>query len=140
MNNKIKNRILKYSLTVGVALGVAYAIASARGVLNGGLSADVIYRYLSDAFFIPGAILVLIGALVFISTTGFFDSLGYIGTVAVRALVPGMRMQRAERFADYKERRSEGRIRGYSFLFFVGLVFLAVGGVFTVLFYSAYGG
>lgn len=134
---KAVTAILKYSIATGVAAGIAVAIMSARGVFDGSLPLDQVYRYLSDAFFIPGAILVLFGALVFISTTGFFDSISYIGMVAIRALIPGMRMNKGERYVDYKERKSEGRISGYSFIFFVGLAFLAVGIIFTALFYTA---
>jgi len=135
-NNKFKLAVIKYAIATAVAGVISLLLMNSFGVFSGTLPIDQIFRYMSDAFFVPGALLVLFGAMVFISTTGFFDSIGYIGAVAIRALVPGMRLNRGEKFVDYKERKSESRITGYSFIFFVGLAFLLLGVLFTVLFFT----
>ncbi len=95
------------------------------------------YRLLADAFTIPGVIFIMVGALVFVSTAGFFDMLSYALGRFAGAFIPFYR-KKDETFFDYKTRKSEERFRGYSFLFYVGILFLVIAGVFMILFFSVY--
>jgi hypothetical protein len=95
------------------------------------------YRVLTDAFSIPGVILIMVGCLVFISTDGFFDMISYALSKLGRSLVPFSK-KTDESYYDYKTRKSGQRFTGYSFLFFTGLAFLAVALVFLALFFANY--
>ena len=98
--------------------------------------ADIRYLQLSDAFFVPGIVMLLVGVLVWISTTGFFDSISYIATIGLRALIPLMRRDKSEEYYDYKARKEGKRINGYSFVLISGAIYLAIGVIFTILYFT----
>ena len=93
-----------------------------------------IYRDLADAFTVPGLLAVLIGALVWVPTTGFFDALTFGVGILFKGLLPFKKGERFERFYDYKARKDEKRFTGYGFIVISGAVYLAIGIVFTALF------
>ena len=126
---------------------VRYAVTAALAALtvighlwlhdwSSSLAAEERYRILCDAFTVPGLMLVLIAALVALSNEGSFDALGYAARYAVRRLIPGLGL-RQETYGEFVERRREqGRVRGYGFLWHVGLVFLCAAAVFLYLYYK----
>jgi hypothetical protein len=90
---------------------------------------------LADAFTIPGVIFIMVGCLVAISTTGFFDSISYAMKSLARAIIP-FHDTTDEKYYDYKTKKESKRFTGYGFIFVVGGVFTAISLVFTVLFMS----
>ena len=97
------------------------------------------YRVLSNAFTSPGVILLAVGALVWVSTTGALDMYSYAVGGLFRRFIPGARLTNPaekESFYDYTQRKKEKRIRGYGFLFVTGGIFTAVGIVFLILFHT----
>ncbi|MCI9071631.1 MAG: DUF3899 domain-containing protein [Lachnospiraceae bacterium] len=94
-------------------------------------------RMLSDAFLIPGLLMVLFGLLVVLSGKGALDGISYALRRAVGMLLPGSRL-REERFFDYVERKREKPLRGYGFLFVVGGIFLLVSIFYYIRFYQLY--
>ena len=130
--------ILKYSITT-VAAGLMSLFALyLRDFRNAPTLADR-YKHLADAFTIPGVLLVMIAALVWISSTGFFDGLAYAFTRVGGMLIPFYKKGRQHQtYYDYKMAQKDKEIKGYSFLFFVGLFFLTVAIVFVILFESVY--
>ena len=105
--------------------------------LNGFWEVDTIiekYTILADAFTIPGVLLIMISALIWVSSEGFFDGLSYAFSRVGSYLIPFYRKSlEHENYYDYKQRKNEKRLHGYSFLFFVGLAFFAVAIVFLCL-------
>lgn len=94
------------------------------------------YKILSDAFTFAGVLLILFAALVFISSKGGFDGIGYSLGRLVKMLIP-FANRRDETYAQYKERkRAKGITKGYSCVFFSGLAYFAVSIVFLVLYYN----
>lgn len=93
-----------------------------------------IYSNLADAFTVPGLLMVLVGALVWVSTTGFFDTLTFGVSILFKGLLPFKKGERFERFYDYKARKDEKRLTGYGFIVISGAIFLVIGIIFTVLF------
>ena len=126
---------------------VRYAVTAALAVLasaghlwlhgwSSALPREERYRILCDAFTVPGLMLVLAAALVALSNEGSFDALGYAMRYAVQRLIPGAGL-RQETYGEFVERRREqGRVRGYGFLWHVGLAFLCAAAVFLYLFYK----
>ncbi|GFH93733.1 hypothetical protein IMSAGC003_00261 [Lachnospiraceae bacterium] len=95
------------------------------------------YRMLSDAFLIPGLLMVLFGLLVILSGKGALDGISYALRRAVGMLLPGTGL-RNERYFDYVERKREKPLRGYGFLFVVGGGFLLVSIFYYIRFYQLY--
>ena len=133
-----KNILLKYGITTACAGLLVWLFLDLRDFTK---VADVAERYkmLADAFTIPGVILVMLAALVWISTDGFFDGLSYIFSRIGGMILPFYGAQKAHQtYYDYKMSKKDKRIKGYGFLFFVGLAFVAVAVVFTCLHASVY--
>ncbi len=136
MNDKIRAIILKYliSICIGGAFVTLFLIGNGYSEMTDPVSK---YRALTDAFSIPGVIFLMVGCLVFVSTDGFFDMLSYGLSKFARSLIPFSKKSE-ETFYEYKTRKSQNRFTGYSFLFFVGLLFLTVAIVFLILFFNVY--
>ena len=92
------------------------------------------YRMLCDAFTVPGLLMILLGALLWVSNEGALDGLSYSLRLAVYALIPGKRKDGYEKYGDYVERRSQKKVKGYAFLFQCGLVDMVVAVGFLVLY------
>ena len=92
------------------------------------------YRMLCDAFTVPGLLMILMGALLWVSNEGALNGVSYCLRMALFALIPGKRQQGYEKYGDYVERKSQKKIHGYGFLFLCGSVVMAVALVFLVLY------
>ena len=136
MSERVKVNLIKYGCSAAfVALFAGTYIASRDFG-----TADLVTKYLilCDAFTVPGMLLILFGCLMWASTTGVLDGLGYVMRYAVFSLIPGKRLERDEKYGDYIERKSQNRAKGYGFLFIAGLVTMAVALIFMALFYANY--
>ena len=135
----LKKNLLKIVASGSIALGLAYLYISLRADLSDPASLPTLewYRVICDAFTIPGLVFTMLGLLVSLSNQGALDGIGYAATVAFKMLIGAGANQ--ERYAEYLERRKANRLKGYGFLYVVGLACLAVALVFMGLFYSQYG-
>ena len=131
--SKVKSLLIKYGCCAVFDALMVWGIVSSRDFSKGGL--ETFYRYWSDAFFIPGILLILGGLLMFVANEGSFDAIGYLMRSVIAKVVPGDRMKH-ETYAEYVERRNEKKVTGYSFLFIAGLVTVAISTVFLVLYYQ----
>ena len=138
MNNNIRNIIIKYAVALGIGAGFVFTF---MWLNDYSLVTEQIekYRLLTDAFSIPGVIFIMVGCLVFVSTDGFFDMITFGLGKAKSMLIPFSKKS-DETFYDYKQRKAKNRLTGYSFLFFTGLAFLMVAGIFLILFFRVYNG
>ena len=133
MSDRAKN-FLKYSITAMIGAVFASLVIELHAYADAEAWSER-FRILSDACTIPGVVILGIGALVMISNEGFFNGISYAVQYAVSMLIPGSN-KKYEKYGDYVERKQEkGPIRGIAFLFVVGGVYLALGVLFTVLFY-----
>ena len=133
MSKELKTRLIKYGASAGFVVLMAYFYISLRDFAGAELAEK--FRMLSDSLTIPGVLLIMAGAMLWASNQGALDGLGYVTSTMVRGLIPGGRAKADERYADYVERKRNNPIRGYSFLFLTGGIAVAIGLVFTVLFY-----
>ena len=134
--SKLKVNLIKYGCSAAFVALMAGAYIGLRDFAG----AELVDRYLilCDAFTVPGMLLIMFGCMMWASTTGALDGLGYCVRFAVFSLIPGKRLERDERYGDYIARKRENRVKGYGFLFISGLVTMAVALVFMALFYSLY--
>lgn len=134
MNEKILSYIKKYTISF-VIMGIATLfILYLRGVFSGGVKD--IFLHLADAFTIPGVVMLMVGVMVWISTTGSFDMLTYGLVRAKDSLIPSPQ-RKHETFYDYKVSKNGKRIKDYSFLFISGGIYMIPSLVFNILYYVA---
>ena len=135
MSKQSKVRLIKYgccALFVGL---MAYTYIALRDFA--GATMLVKYQMLCDAFTIPGLLLVMVGALIWIGNMGALDGVAYAVSFAIRSLIPGARYK-DERYGDYVARKRENKVRGYGFLLISGCITMLIAIVFYILFYVEY--
>ena len=134
--NNLKKTIIKYASAAVIGACLCVLVLWLSGY-SSELAPSEKYKILTDVFSGPGSVFIMIGCLVAVSTSGFFDMLSYGFGKAARMLIP-MSKKNDETFYDYKMRKNEDRLSGYSFIFFTGLAFLLISIVFLILFYCNY--
>lgn len=121
---------------IGLALGVA--VLMTEDIFSAETTLDIL-RILTDAFTVPGLLLMGAAGLVFGSERGAFDGVGYGLHIAVGHFVPGASsLEKPESFYDYVERKREKNKKGSSLapcLFFTGLAFFLVSLVLLVVYF-----
>lgn len=134
-----KTALLKYGITAAAAALVSWLTLDLHGFAYVTGDADK-YRILADAFTIPGVTLIMVWLLVLVSAEGIFGGIGYALTYTISTLIPGLGGKKTEAYADYLERKQANRAAKMkcSFLWHVGLAFMALAGVFIILFYRVY--
>ena len=139
MSSNVKKNLIKYGVTIGLALLLAFFYVYVRIDFSAPGATPLVewYRTVCDGFTIPGLILVMLGCLMSLSNIGAMDGLGYVVSIAVKMLIPGGALN-MERYKEYLDRRRENRVKGYGFLYLVGGGCLAIALVFMVLFYGIY--
>ena len=131
MNEKIISFIKKlvgaFAL-MGAATTIVLMLREHSNTLDGAQK----YLNLADAFTIPSVIMLMLGVLVWVSTTGSFDMIGYGLKKAKDAFFPSKYTH--EQFYDYKVRQDEKRIKGYGFMFISGGIYLVPAIIFNILY------
>ena len=128
--------LFKYSITVAIGAIIAVFLMWQHNLL-GAESNMSRFHILSDAFVVPGMLILLSGVLVWVSNFGIFDTLGYAGSRVGSMFIPFYRKSfDHQTFYDYKESRKGKRISGYSFMFVVGGAFFIIGVVFLILYFA----
>ena len=136
MNKNLKSLLLRYGITAFVGLMIMWTVLSLHGYSTASTVLDK-YRILTDAFSIPGILIVMLGTLVWISNQGMFSGFTFVMGRMFRALIPLGRNKENKTYYEYvQEKREKGQASGYGFLFIVGGAFCAVSAVFMILFYS----
>lgn len=136
MSKRFRGALLKYSTSALFVILTVWGFLALRDFENAALVDQ--YRMLCDAFTVPGLLLILFGALVWVSNAGALDGLAYCVRYAIFMLIPVRPGVREEKYGDYVERRSKNRVKGYGFLFWSGLVTMVIAFVFMGLYYSVY--
>lgn len=97
---------------------------------------DLVTRYmiLSDAFAVPGLFLLMFGVMIWLTNQGALDGVTFCLHYVFSSLMPGRNGQRAESYAQYIERKSGKRTKGYGFLLWIGLASFIIGLVFFILY------
>lgn len=134
MNEKIVSLIKKYVGAFAV-MGVGTAVVLILREHSAQLDKAQKYLNLADAFTIPSVVMLMLGVLVWISTTGSFDALGYAFNRAKEAFIPTI--YKHEQFYDYKVRKDKKRKKGYGFMFISGGIYIIPAIIFNILYACA---
>jgi len=129
-----------------VVTAIKYASAVACGLLVGGVylfSNDFfgqdlrnMYRLLSDAFMLPGFLMVCLGLMIWLSNEGAWHGVAFVLIRAVKFLIPFGRGTKDENYGEFVARQSKKQITGFSFIIVTGVIFLIISAVFMVLFHQ----
>ena len=129
-----KRSWLGYVIVVAIEIGITAMILSTNHILSVGGKREV-YRILSDAFGIPGIIMILIGVLTVISDSGEFYGIGYSFRYLGDRLMPGRSSKKPLKYADYVDnKRSKPHASLRTYFLLPGAGFAIVGLVFLILF------
>lgn len=137
MSDRLRKNLIKYGSCVAAGLLTGCGYLSGKDIFNQPLIDQ--YRLLSDAFMLPGFLMVAVGLLIFLANEGAFTGVGFIAQKAVGLLIPFLYKQKGETYGQYVERKTGKPTKGYGFLLICGCVFLAVSAVFVVLFNQVHG-
>lgn len=121
-------------IAAGIGLAFALLFLLARGTFQGGDQTQAL-KDLSDAFMIPGAMMLCVGALLYVSGNGVFDMLNY-GVAKVLLLIRSEKHRAAfpKTYYDYMQAKADKRPSGYAYLLWTGLAFLLVALAFAASF------
>ena len=128
-----------YLIHGGIALFCVILLLVNRGFFT---AEDLETRVLAaaDSFTAVGLIFTCFGLLVWISSTGVFDMLGYAIQKGAHALVPGLVKFDAEDFYEYKmELKDKKKKSSYSAILKVGLVIFSIAVVLVIVWYKVSG-
>lgn len=127
---------LKYYIQAGVGFALAFTVMVYRGLFSKPSIADKIMA-VGDGFTVAAVLYLGVGALMWISTTGFFDIFGYAVKKAAHALIPGMVNDDVGRYYEYKVEKEEKR-KGFleHFTLKLGLIFLILSAIFLFIWYQ----
>ncbi|MBQ9481005.1 MAG: DUF3899 domain-containing protein [Clostridia bacterium] len=123
---------LKLTVMLLIGMIIALIVVVMRKVWS---DTDIrtVYRDLSDAFTVPGALLILLSGLIFVSNGGAFYGFSFAMLKFFNVFRSNANRNR-EGYKEYCERKREKRVAGYSYIFFAGVILLIPGIVFLVLY------
>ena len=91
---------------------------------------------LSDAFSTAGLLMILFAGVLLVSGEGAFLGIGYALKNALRLFIPALG-KRWETYTRYRQRNAEKeKLQGQGVLFFAGVFFLMVGGLFLMIWWK----
>lgn len=125
----------EYAITAAIAFAVGVLIALSRGIFQED-ELDMIITIISDAFFIPGVLLICVGLIVYASNEGLFLSIAY-GFKAIGRTITAKKDEKLmeEKYHEYYARQMEKKTKCKHFLI-VGLVFVVISLLFVVIYFS----
>ena len=136
MKQETKVTLRNYGICVGIEVLIAFLVIWSKGFFTE--SAAVNIQILSDAFFVSGILMTLFAGMMYVSSEGALIGIGFVLRNVVLAFVP-MGRARHERYADYRARKlSQAKKHSNRHILVTGLIFLFIGVVFTVIWYTAF--
>lgn len=134
MKQENKSVLIKYLICFGIAAVITVAVFGIRGFFNENPAHNV--QVLADGFFVSGILMTMYAGMIFISNQGALIGIGFVIRNTVLAwFVPGGR-KKQELYKDYRERKmSEKKAPTDACILIMGLIFLAIGIVFNVIWY-----
>jgi hypothetical protein len=126
--------LLSWVIPFAVGALITFLVYRYRsGFAYADLKGDRTLACLSDGAFVAGVILLGVGILVWVSTTGFFDMLAYGMRGLGRALLPFLGLRKHENYYEYKQEKAEKRHPITAAVPVSGIFWLLLGGLFLTL-------
>ena len=139
MKEENKSLLIKYAICVIVAsliLGIVVWSKFNQAEDFELAAPSFIFQVLSDGFSVSGILLVLFSGLMFVSGEGALLGIGFVMRNVILWFVPMGKMHQ-ESYQQYRERKI-GRTKksGNGCILVTGLVFLLIGVIFTIIWYT----
>lgn len=131
-------KYIRYWVQALIGLLLSIAVMAARGLFAGGNAADRV-MIVCDGFTVTALLFLSVGALAWIATTGFFDIFSYAVRKGAHAILPGLVHNSLGGYYEYRLEKEEARKkgnRGEKSTFLVGVGFLLVSIILTVIWYQ----
>lgn len=122
----------KYLITAGVGVVIAVVVLACKGTFTH-KAVLLILQDLCDAFFIPGAIFICFGGIVWASNGGAFDMLKYGGIKFIDRFRKNVINKKYHTFYDYREAQ-KGKEKSSLYFLLIGLAFVVVAVAFYIAF------
>ncbi len=124
--------MIKYAICFGIAALMTFIVFWINGFFTDDISVNV--QILSDGFCVSGILMILFSLMMYISGEGALIGISYVLRNVVLAFVP-MGRKKHEFYKDYRERKlAEKKLKASDHaLLFTGLLFLAVGIIFLII-------
>ena len=136
MKQETKVTIRNYAICVAIEVLIAFLVIWSKGFLVHSTAVNI--QILSDAFFVSGILMTLFAGLMYVSSEGAFIGVGFVLRNVVLTFIP-MGRAKHERYADYRARKlSEAKKHNNRYILVTGLIFLFIGIVFTVIWYTVF--
>ncbi len=133
MKQETRVTLTKYAICFGIEVLIAYLVIWSKGFFTQSTAVNI--QILSDAFFVSGILMTLFAGMLYVSGEGALIGIGFVLRNVVLAFVP-MGRAKHELYADYRERKlGEAKRRNDRCILVTGLFFLAIGIIFTVIWY-----
>ena len=134
MKQENKSLLVKFLICFGVASALTFIVFWIKGFFTDSLANNIMV--LADGFFVSGILITMFAGMIFISSQGALIGISFIVRNFVLAwIIPGGR-KKQEMYADYRERKmSELKKPTDACVLITGLIFLAVGIIFNVIWY-----
>ena len=133
MKQENKALLIKYLISIAVASVIALAVFAMQGFFTDDVGVNM--QILADGFCVSGGLLSMYAGLLFASRQGALLGLTFALRYTVLTFIPGGRAKQ-ELYKDYRERKmAEMKKSTELHVFLTGIVFLAAGIVFTVIWY-----
>lgn len=133
MKKETKALLSKYIICFAVASLIAVAVFWSKGFFSHTVAVNI--QILADGFFVSGILLTLFAGMIFISGEGALIGIGFVLRNVFLWFIP-MGRQKHELYKDYRERKL-GKMKKTKdrCILLTGLLFLAVGIVFNIIWY-----
>lgn len=136
MKQETKVTLRNYAICVSIEVLIAFLVIWSKGFFTESVAVNI--QILSDAFFVSGILMTLFASMMYVSSEGALIGIGFVLRNVVLAFVP-MGRARHERYADYRARKlSQAKKHSNHHILVTGLIFLFIGIVFTVVWYTAF--
>ena len=123
-------------MCVGVELVIAFLVIWSKGFFAHSLAVNI--QILSDAFFVSGILMTMFAGMMYISDEGALIGIGFVLRNVLLTFIP-MGRAKHEVYADYRARKlKEHKKSSNRYVLVTGLIFLLIGVVFTVIWYTAF--
>ena len=136
MKQKKRDALRNYGICVGIEVLIAFLVIWSKGFFAHSLAVNI--QILADAFFVSGILMTLFAGMMYVSGEGALVGMGFVLRRVLFFFIL-MWHTKIERYIDYCERKINA-IKKFdnSYLLVTGLIFLFIGIVFTVIWYTVF--
>ncbi|MBQ2881311.1 MAG: DUF3899 domain-containing protein [Clostridia bacterium] len=133
MKKENKALLKKYIICFCVASVLSFIVIWIKGFFTDSIAVNI--QILSDAFFVSGILLTMFAIMLYISGEGALLGIGFVLRNVVLTFIP-MGRAKQELYSEYRERKlKKAKKEKDNCILVVGLLFLFIGIIFTVIWY-----